>query len=458
VKAHGGKGLPKERSLQGNNNNCTGGTEVMLTGLERITELVAGNPDRKLQTLMHLVNVETLREVHKLQKTGKATGIDKVTKSEYEENLEENLENLVKRMKSFSYRPQPVRRTYIPKEGGKKMRPLGIPAYEDKLVQGVIAEILKEIYEPKFCESSFGYREGRGCHDAIIDLQQKLWGDANWIVDADIKGFFDNVNHEWMMRFLEHEIADKNLLRYIRRFMKAGIMEQGKYEETYKGVPQGGLISPVMANVYLHYVIDLWFDRLIRKNCKGYAEMVRYADDTVFCFKWKEDAERFYEAFKTRLAKFGLEVAEDKTKIIKFGKWAGKEAGTFDFLGFTVISGKSRNGRFKPTFHTSKKKLKAKRQSVKLWLHENMHIPVATLIAKLNLKLKGHYNYYGVSGNSKKIVDFHQYVNWQLWKTLRRRSQRDKTNWASLNQIFKYNPIALPRICVNLYPEGRKFF
>jgi group II intron reverse transcriptase/maturase len=423
----------------------------MLTGLERIAELVQQTPERKLQTLMHLVNADTLREVHKRQETGKATGVDKVTKSEYEENLEANIASLVARMKTFSYRPQPVRRTYIPKEGGSKMRPLGIPSYEDKLVQGVIAEILKEIYEPRFCDFSYGYREGRGCHDAIKDLQGKLWSKTNWVVDADIKGFFDNVDHEWMMKFLEHEIADKNLLRYIRRFMKAGLMEQGKYLETDKGVPQGGLISPVMANVYLHYVVDLWFDKVIRKNCKGYAAMVRYADDTVFCFEWKEEAEQFYEAFKVRLSKFNLEVAEEKTKIIRFGRNAGNEAGTFDFLGFTVISGKSRRGKYLPTFHTSKKKLKAKRQAAKLWLHNNMHIPVSILISKLNLKLKGHYNYYGVSGNSKKIADFYMYVKWQLLRTLQRRSQRDKTNWDTLNRIFKYSPLAPPRLRVSLW-------
>ena len=312
----------------------------MLTGLERIRELVREKPDRKLQTLMHLVNTKSLHTMHERQKTGRATGVDKVTKTEYEDKIKGNLTDLVRRMKTFSYRPQPVRRTYIPKEGSTKLRPLGIPAYEDKLVQGVMAEILNEIYEPKFCEFSYGYREGKGCHSAIKDLQRKLWDDVNWVVDADIKGFFDNVDHDWMIRFLEHDIGDKNLLRYIRRFMKAGVMDRGEYSETDKGVPQGGLISPIMANVYLHYVLDLWFEKVVRVKCKGYSSMMRYADDTVFCFQWEDEAERFYESLKHRLGQFNLEVAEEKTKIIRFGRYAGKEAETFDFLGFTVITGK----------------------------------------------------------------------------------------------------------------------
>ena len=229
----------------------------MLTGMERIKQLVEEKPERKLETLMHLVNETTLKEVHKEQEKKKAPGIDRVTKKEYGENLESNVKNLVERMKTFSYHPQPVRRTYIEKEGSDKLRPLGIPAYEDRLVQGVISEILETIYEPKFYEYSYGFREGRNCHQAVKYLDDKLMGKTSWVVDADIRGFFDNVDHEWLMKFLEHEIADKNLLRYIKRFLKAGIMEAGEYTETDSGVPQGGLCSAIMANVYLHYVIDM---------------------------------------------------------------------------------------------------------------------------------------------------------------------------------------------------------
>ena len=226
---------------------CTGDNKalearkVMLTGTERIMQLVEEHPDRKLQTLMHLINKSTLTEVHRRQEAGKASGVDKVTKTEYDKNLDKNIDSLLSRMKTFSYRPQPVRRTYIEKEGSDKLRPLGIPAYEDRLVQGVIAEILNIIYEPKFYDFSFGFREGRDCHQAIKYLHEKLGGKTSFVVDADIKGFFDNISHEWMMKFLEHEIDDKNLMRYIKRFLKAGVMEAGKITDTDSGVPQGSL-------------------------------------------------------------------------------------------------------------------------------------------------------------------------------------------------------------------------
>ena len=423
----------------------------MLTGMDRISQLVEQYPDRKLQTLIHLINKTTLKEVHEKQETGKASGIDKITKTGYAENLDENLENLLARMKTFSYRPQPVRRTYIEKEGKNELRPLGIPAYEDRLVQGVIAEMLTVIYEPKFYDFSFGFREGRNCHMAIKHLDNILMGKTSWVVDADIKGFFDNVSHEWMMKFLEHEIADKNLLRYIKRFLKAGIMEAEQITETDSGVPQGGLCSPVMANVYLHYVLDMWFDVKVKKSSRGMAEMVRYADDFVCCFQYEDEARNFYEALKERLAKFGLELSEDKSQIIKFGRFAGGDAGKFDFLGFTVISGKSRSGSYCVKYRTSEKKLKAKRANVKKWLWKNMHTPIGRLIAKLNAKLRGHYNYYGLSHNFKEMNGFYCYVKRTLFRTLNRRGGKKKLNWEKFGIILQHNPMLLPTITVPLW-------
>lgn len=423
----------------------------MLTGMDRILHLVDQYPDRKLQTLMHLVNKTTLKEVHEKQKTGKASGIDKVTKTTYEENLNENLDSLLARMKTFSYRPQPVRRTYIEKEGKNEMRPLGIPAYEDRLVQGVIAELLNTIYEPKFYDFSYGFRESRDCHMAIKHLDGILMGKTGWVVDADIKNFFGNVDHEWMMKFLEHEIADKNLLRYIKRFLKAGMMEAGKFTETDSGVPQGGLCSPVMANVYLHYVLDMWFEVRVKKQARGMAEMVRFADDFVCCFQYEEDARNFYAALKERLAKFGLELSEDKSQIIKFGRFAGNEAGTFDFLGFTVICGKGRNGNFTVKYHTSEKKLKAKRAKVKKWIWQNMHIPTGELIKGLNVRLRGHYNYYGLSHNFKKMNGFYHYVERTLFRTLNRRGGKKKMNWACFSKLLMFNPLVKPQITVQLW-------
>lgn len=447
----GKEGTAKRTVFSGKQSYYTGGTEALSTGLERIRQLAQSKPERKLQTLMHNVNMKTLQMAHQSQKTGKAAGVDRETKTSYEENLQENLRRLTEQMKTFSYRPQPVRRTYIPKGDGKKLRPLGIPAYEDKLVQSVMADILKGIYKPKFYDFSYGYREKKSCHDAIKALVRNLQWQTNWVVDADIKGFFDNVNHDWMMRFLEHDIADKNFLRYVKRFMKSGIMEQGEFQETDKGVPQGGLISPVMANVYLHYALDMWFDKVVKKDCRGNAAMIRYADDVVFCFYCRKDAQRFYESLKQRLAKFGLELSGEKTRVIPFGREAGVSAQTFDFLGFTFYGGKSQKGQFTVKLQTSKKKLKMKRQAVKTWLWENMHVPAAQLIEKLNQKLRGHYRYYGVTHNAKKMTDFYQYVKWLLLRTLKRRSQRDKTNWDKLNSIFKRFPILLPKIHVNIW-------
>lgn len=288
----------------------------------------------KLQTIMHKVNKETLKEQHKKQQKNKASGIDKITKEEYDKNLSNNLDNLLKRMKSFSYKPQPVRRTFIPKANGK-LRPLGIPSYEDKLVQGAMSEILNEIYENIFLDCSYGFRPKKNCHDVIKYIDNTIMTrKVNFIVEADIKGFFDNVSHEWLMKFLELVIQDKNFLRYIKRFLKSGYMEEMKRYESDMGTPQGGLISPVLANVYLHYALDLWIEKIVKPRCKGEVHYVRYADDFIVMFQYREEAERFLNALSKRLNKFNLELELTKTRIIPFGKYFGTKE-NFDFLGFT---------------------------------------------------------------------------------------------------------------------------
>ena len=367
-------------------------------------------------------------------------------KAEYGENLEENVENLIARMKQYSYRPQPVRRTYIPKDGSEQKRPLGVPAYEDKLVQGAMADVLAAIYEPKFYDCSWGFRAGRGCHQALKALDGILYGWTNWVMDADIKGFFDNVDHNWMMKFLEHDIEDKNFLRYVKRFLKAGIMEEGKYYDADSGVPQGGLISPVLANVYLHYVVDMWFAKVVKAGSNGRAEMVRYADDVVFCFENEGAAKGFYEALKERLKKFNLELSEEKSKIIRFGRKAGNDGGKFDFLGFTHVMAKSRKGTLYVKRITSQKKLKAKRLNVKKWLRENMHTPIKVLIEKLNRKLRGHYNYYGIVGNYAAMENFREYVLRRLKATLNRRGAKKDMTEEVFQRILLAYPVIRPRI------------
>ena len=412
---------------------------------------------KKVQTIMHYVNKENLAKEHKMQKSGKATGIDKVSKEQYAENLDENLENLIARMKTFSYRPQAVRRTYIPKTGSDKMRPLGIPAYEDKLVQGVMRKILDQIYEWKFYDFSYGFRQGRNCHMAVRDINQiVMTRKVNYVVDADIKGFFDNVDHKWLMKFLENDIQDKNFLRYIVRFLKSGIIEDMKYYESDKGTPQGGLISPVLANVYLHYVLDMWFDKVVKKRCKGEAYIVRYADDFVCFFQYENEAISFYQALKERLKKFNLELAEDKSKIMRFGRFAkqnSKDGKTesFEFLGFTFINGETLTGKYRIIYRTSKKKLKSKKQAVKEWLKMNIHGKPSNTIGMLNKKLIGHYAYYGISGNYQSLLNFYRFIVSAFYKALTRRSQRAYLSWKRYQSLLRKHPIVQPKLYVDIW-------
>jgi len=407
---------------------------------------------KTVQGCMHCVNEETIKEEHRRQTGKKAVGIDKVTKEEYGKLLEENVKQLVKQMKQFSYKPKPVRRTYIPKGNGSE-RALGIPSYEDKLVQGVMRKVLDEIYEPRFLEQSYGFRENRSAHQAVKELNTLIMRKkVNYLVDADIKGFFDNVNHEWLIKFLEHDIEDKKFIRYIRRFLNAGIMEKGEYTESDRGTPQGGLISPVLANVYLHYVLDLWFERKIKKEYKGEAYIIRYADDFVCGFQYENEARRFYEELKERLAQFELELAEDKSKIIPFGRFAKEsEKETFDFLGFTFVNGKTRTNKYRTVIITSKKKLKQKKQNVKEWLKTQNQVNVLEVIKRINLKIVGHYRYYGISGNFKGVVKFYKYIVVALYKMLTRRSGRSYLNWERYYKLLLKHPIQKPQLYVNIW-------
>lgn len=407
---------------------------------------------KTVQGLMKYIDKESLIRQHVKQETGKASGVDRINKAEYGKNLARNIDRLLKDMKSFSYKPQPVRRTYIPKANSDKLRPLGIPSYEDKLVQGAFAEVLNVIYENIFLDCSYGFRPNRDCHKALKELDSIIMRKkVNYIVDADIKGFFDNVNHEWLIRFLEHVIDDANFIRYIKRFLISGIMEDGKFMESDKGTPQGGLISPILANIYLHYVLDLWFKLDVKARCKGEAYIVRYADDFVCCFELEEDAIRFFQELKERLGKFNLEMAEDKSKIIPFGKNTINNRETFDFLGFTHKDSKGRKGYYKLLHSTSQKKLKVKKALAKQWIRQNIYLPKEELIKKLNRKLIGHYRYYGITDNYSRMKSFMTYVKYQLLASLRRRSQKDKTTLAKFWKTLEYNPIAEPKIYFSLW-------
>lgn len=431
----------------------------METKLTRIAEMAKADPEIRFTSIGHLINAEALTKSHQEMKTGKATGVDGETKETYEVNMEVNVEHLVERLKRKGYRPQPARRVYIPKDE-KSMRPLGIPAYEDKLVQHVLKKVLEAIYEQDFMDFSYGFRPNRNMHSALKHLNRVIeHGKTNYVVDADISGFFNHVDHEWMMKFLERRIADPNIHRLVRRMLKAGIQENGNVEITEEGTPQGSAVSPLLANVYLHYVVDLWFAVTVKKQCAGQAEMVRFADDFVCCFEYKEDAERFYAALVLRLEKFGLRVAEEKTKIIAFGRFAeerSKKRGegkpkTFDFLGFTHYCAKSRKGSFRVKRKTSGKKFKQKVKAMKSWVRMNRHMDQEEFLDVIRSKLSGHYRYYGITDNSQKMKSYYMQTLDLVYKWLNRRSQRKSFTRERYYEVLKGFELPRPRIYVNIY-------
>lgn len=404
----------------------------------------------KLQTLIQKVNEETLLKQHERQLKSKVAGIDGITKEQYEENVMNNIANLLERMKKFSYIPKPVKRTYIPKSNGK-LRGLGIPTYEDRLVQGAMADILNEIYENKFLDCSYGFRPKKNCHQAISQINWLLMTKKiNYILDCDIKGFFDNVDHEILMGLLEKIIEDKNFLRYIKRFLKAGVMEEMNYYESDKGTPQGGLISPVLANVYLHYALDEWFMKDIKPRLKGEAYLIRYADDFVMMFQYEEEAKKVYEVLIKRMKKFKLELAEDKTRILPFGRFKGTKE-NFDFLGFTFANEKTMTGKYRPNITTSKKKLKQKKQNVKKFIYEHMHEPIIEVGKKIKKKLIGHYAYYGINGNYKYLLIFYKYIKYMWYKVLTKRGQKRPIKYKDYLRIWKYLEIPEPKIYVSVW-------
>jgi group II intron reverse transcriptase/maturase len=431
------------------------GERHMETKLKRIAKVAKEQPEARFTSLIHLINSETIIMCHKEMSARKASGVDKVTKDSYGGNLEANVADLIGRMKRQVYKPQPARRVYIPKTGSDKMRPLGIPAYEDKLVQSALAKILNAIYEEDFLENSFGFRPGRSCHDALkilnIIVNKK---NINYVVDTDIKGFFDNVDHEWMKKFIKHRIQDVNINRLIARMLKAGIVEAGIKYDTHEGTPQGGVASPIFANIYLHYVLDLWFEKVMKKTCKGKAYMVRYADDSVFCFQYKEDAYKFYEELIIRLKKFNLEISKEKTKIIKLEKDNNddnSDGNSFDFLGFTHYCTESKKGYKYIARKTSKKKYNASLLRCKEWMKYNRILPTKEFMKKIIVKIIGHCNYYAVTGNSRMIGNFIDECRTLIYKWLNRRSQKSSFNWDKFVLFLKKYPLPKARVKVNIF-------
>ena len=432
----------------------------MGTKLERIMEISATTPKPEFTSLYHLINIEMMKQCHKELDGSKAVGIDKVTKAEYGEHLEENLTNLVSRLKNKAYKPLPSLRVFIPKANGKK-RPLGIASYEDKIVQLAVKKILEAIYEPRFLNCMYGFRPNRGCHDAIKEVHRQISNEhINHVVDADIKGFFDHLSHEWMMEFLKLYIKDPNLLWLINKYLKAGVMTDGVFEESEEGSAQGNIISPILANIYMHNVLTLWYKFVVKNKAEGNSFLAVYADDFIAGFQYKEDAERYYALLKERLKKFNLEPEENKSRMIEFGQYAevnskrkyGRKPETFDFLGFTFYCSKGRrNKEFCVKLKTNSKKFTQKLKQTKEWLYQNNDLPVKELITKLNKKLVGHYRYYGVSHNSNKLSAFLHYVQRYLFKVLNRRSHKKSYTWDGYIDMLKVYPLAKPKIYVKLF-------
>jgi RNA-directed DNA polymerase len=442
-----GKGLTVIRNLQRKHYpDCRIG-EIVQTSLREIAKKAEREKKYRFLNLYGLLNERNLLDSWKYMNKSAAYGLDRVSAKEYETNLVGNVKRLVSRLKRRGYRAKLVRRKYIPKPNGK-LRPLGIPATEDKLVQMAASRILNAIYEQDFLPDSYGYRNGRSAKMALKELRYQLqYGWFGYVVEVDIKGFFDSINHEWMKRMLEERIKDKSFIGLMTKWLKAGIMETNKMIiHPATGTPQGGVVSPILANIYLHYVLDLWFEKKIKPKSEGRVYLCRYADDFVCLFQFQRDAERFYRELPERLAKFGLEVSKEKTRIISFSKFRIEENSRFEFLGFEFSWGRTKTGKPLIRRRTSRNKLRRSLVNLKEWLKENIKLRVKELITKLNKKLRGYYEYYGMIGNSERLRQFYNKVELMLKKWLNRRSQRKSYTWEGYKKMRKIYPILEPRI------------
>jgi group II intron reverse transcriptase/maturase len=459
-----GKAIKLSRETDRTRTLHSDGIDV-LKRLDRISDRAKSQREEKFNNLFSLLTVDLLRQAfHKLER-GKASGIDGQTVEQYEANLEGNLLDLETQLHRQSYRPHPSLRKEIPKGNGKT-RPLGIACIEDKLVQRAVVTILERIYESDFYTISFGFRPGKSCHDALSVLGQDIaTRKVNWISDADIKGFFDNVNHDQLLEMLQYRISDPRMLWLITRFLKAGVMIEGKRNETEEGVPQGSVLSPLLANVYLHYVLDRWFEQDIKPCCRGEAYMVRYADDFICGFEKENDAKRFQIALKKRLDRYSLELAEDKTKLLRFGRFAERDIqrtdanqspGTFDFLGFTHYCGHSRSGSFKLKRKTASKKLRSKFQDLKDWLRHNLTQPLAEVWATLNKKLQGHYQYYGINDNWRWLMKYREAARRFAYRWICRRSQKGRISLRDYARLLEHHPLLVPTRLKDLIARGRE--
>ena len=419
----------------------------MPTFLQGIAEKAQSQQRYRFRNLYGMLNEELLKESWREIKKHAAYGVDQISAQDYEQHLEENIRDLVERLKQKRYRAKLVKRHYIPKGNGK-LRPLGIPAVEDKLLQVAATRLLAAIYEQDFLPYSYGYRPGVGALDAVDNLTVKLqFGRYKYVVEADIKGFFDNMDHDWMIRMLGERIEDCAFLGLIRKWLQAGILDTtGAIIQPTTGTPQGGVVSPVLSNVYLHYVLDLWFEKVIKPQCRGEACLLRYADDYICAFEHQEEAEQFYAVLGPRLEKFGLTLATEKTRILPFSRQQPTGQGSFEFLGFEFRWGQDRAGKAHLKRRTARPKLRASLQRFTQWCKENRQRRLSVLFKQLNSKLRGYYQYYGVHGNSASLKQFFDGALRILLKWLNRRSQRHSYNWQGFKATLEHFKVERPRI------------
>jgi len=455
-----GRPAAKGKSTARNAHPTLGGKSA-LTHLQWIGQRAKERPQERFTNLLNHIQAPLLKQAYFGLKKKAAPGVDAVTWSEYGARLDERLLDLQDRIHRGSYHPQPVRRVHIAKSDGRT-RPLGIPALEDKIVQQATRMVLEPIYEAMFVGFSYGYRPGRSQHDALDALAVAVGRKVNWVLDADIRSFFDTIDHSWMQRFLEHRIGDKRMVRLLMKWMRAGVMEQGQLHEVTEGTPQGGIISPLLSNIYLHYVIDLWACQWRKTRAHGEMYVVRYADDVVMGFQREQDALAMREALAARLSKFGLELHTEKTRVLEFGRFARgncerrglSKPETFDFLGFTHIAGKSRLGRFQLKRQTSRKKRQAKLAELKGECRKRRHHLVSEQHSWLSAVLNGHYRYYAVPTNSRALNAFRRAVEWMWHRSLQRRSQKARWTRTKHRAFENRFPLPSPRI-LHPWPDQR---
>ncbi|MCO6438634.1 MAG: group II intron reverse transcriptase/maturase [Phycisphaerae bacterium] len=429
---------------------------AMSPQLLKVAERARREPQAKFHSLAHLIDAAALERAYHRQRSNAAVGVDGITKEQYGQNLEDNLRNLHERLRAKRYRHQPIRRVYIPKDQGRRMRPIGISAFEDKLVQDALREVLEAIYEQDFLESSFGFRPQRSAHDAIRTLNRAIYRrEVNWVLEADIESFFDSVDRPTLLGMLQKRVPDGALWRLIGKCLRAGVLDGEDLSWPERGMAQGSALSPLLGNIYLHYVLDLWFEQEVRPRMRGKAQLIRFADDFIMCFERQDDARRVMSVLDKRMKKFGLSLHPEKTRLLPFqcpsANHKGKGPGTFDFLGFTLYWQRARSGRWEIACKTRRARLRRAIKAAYDWCRSYRHLPVRQQHAALVRRIRGHFNYFGVNGNTRSLVLLDQHVKRAWFKWLCRRSHRARLNWERFTDLLRDYPLPTPRVYVQIW-------